>query len=65
MTNDKYDGPFKSAFTQDVTGVIKQELVTYRVKNGMLRKETVTRLFNKDQTDWNDVSSIEPLVEVK
>ena len=39
MTNDKYDGPFKSAFTQDVTGVIKQELVTYRVKNGMYVKK--------------------------
>ena len=65
MTNDKFDGPFQSAFTQDVTGVIKQELVTYRVKDGMLRKETVTRLFNKDQTDWNDVVSTEPLVEVK
>ena len=41
MSNN-FDGPFVSAFETDPTGVIKQELVTYRVKNGMLRKETVT-----------------------
>ena len=63
--NSKLDGPFTSAFESDVTGIVKQELTTYRVKDGMLRKETTTRLFNKDNTDWHDTSSVQPLVEVK
>ena len=63
--NTKFDGPFVSAFETDPEGVIKQELVTYRVKNGMLRKETVTRKFNTDQTDWHDSQSVEPMMEVK
>jgi hypothetical protein len=52
--NTKYDGPFVSAFETDPEGVIKQELITYRIKDGMLRKETTSRRFNKDQTDWHD-----------
>lgn len=63
--NTKYDGPFVSAFETDPTGVVKQELVTYRVKDGMLRKETTTRKFNADQSDWHDSQTTEPLTEVK
>ena len=63
--NSKLEGPFVSAFETDPEGVIKQELVTYRVKNGMLRKETVTRKFNTDQTDWHDSQSVEPMMEIK
>ena len=40
--NTKYDGPFTSAFESSVEGIVKQELITYRVKNGMLIKETTT-----------------------
>ena len=63
--NKKFDGPFVSAFETDPTGVIKQELVTYRVKNGMLRKETTSRKFNADQTDWHDSQSVDPIMEIK
>jgi len=63
--NSKFDGPFVSAFETDPEGVIKQELVTYRIKNGMLRKETATRKFNSDQTDWHDTQSVEPMMEIK
>ena len=63
--NSKYEGPFTSAFESDTTVVIKQELITYRVKDGMLRKETTTRNFNTDQTDWHDSQSVDPIVEVK
>ena len=63
--NTKFDVPFVSAFESDATGVIKQELVTYRIKDGMLRKETTTRKFNSDQTDWHDSMSTEPMLEVK
>jgi|TARA_B100001093_G_C26048443_1_gene685324 hypothetical protein len=63
--NNKYDGPLVSAFESDVTGVVKQELITYRIKNGMLRKEITQRRFNKDQTDWHDSQSVDPIWEVK
>jgi hypothetical protein len=63
--SNKFDGPFVSAFESDATGVIKQELVTYRIKDGMLRKETTTRKFNSDQTDWHDSQSVDPMMEIK
>lgn len=63
--NSKYDGPFTSAFESNVDGIIKQELITYRVKGNMLVKETTTRAFNHDNSDWHDTTSSAPLVEVK
>ena len=63
--NSKLDGPFVSAFESDTTGVIKQKLITYRIVDGMLRKETTTRQFQADGSDWHDSSTVEPLVEVK
>lgn len=63
--NTKFDGPLVSAFESDPTGVIKQELVTYRIKDGMLRKETTTRKFNSDQTDWHDSNTVDPMMEIK
>ena len=63
--NNKYDGPFVSAFETDPEGVVKQELITYRIKDGMLRKEVTTRKFNLDQTDWHDSQSVDPLMEIK
>ena len=63
--NNKFDGPLVSAFESDPTGVIKQELITYRVKNGMLRKEITQRRFNTDHTDWHYSSSVDPLMEWK
>ena len=63
--NMKYEGPMTAAFESDVKGVIKQELITYRVKDGMLRRETTTRVYNKDYSDWNDITAIEPIVKVE
>ena len=63
--NSKFDGPLVSAFESDPTGVVKQELVTYRIKDGMLRKEITTRKFNSDQTDWHDSNTVDPMMEVK
>lgn len=63
--NTKLDGPLVSAFEQDTTGVVKQEFITYRVKDGMLRKETTTRTFQSNGTDWIDTSTVQPLAEVK
>ena len=63
--NTKYEGPFTTAFESDIEGVVKQELITYRVKDGMLRKEVTTREFRENGKDWNDTSSIQPLVRVE
>jgi hypothetical protein len=63
--NSKLDGPLVSAFEADTQGVIKQEFITYRVKDGMLRKEITVRKFQSDSKDWHDSSSVEPLAEVK
>ena len=63
--NSKYEGPFVSAFESDATGVIKQELITYRVKDGYLRKEVTSRKFNSDQSDWHDSQSVDPILEIK
>ena len=59
--NSKLDGPFVSAFESDTTGVVKQELITYRVKDGMLRKEVTTRQFSSGG-DYHDSQSVSPLV---
>jgi hypothetical protein len=59
--NSKLEGPFVSAFEADTTGVVKQELITYRVKDGMLRKEVTTRQFSTGG-DYHDSQSISPLV---
>ena len=63
--NTKYEGPFTSAFESDIEGVVKQELITYRVKNGYLRKEVTTREFKDNGKDWNDTSTISPLAKVE
>ncbi len=63
--NTKFDGPLVSAFETEPEGVIKQELITYRIKDGMLRKEITSRKFNADQTDWHDHNTVDPLLEVK
>jgi len=61
--NSKLDGPLVSAFEAGTDGVIKQEFVTYRIRDGMLVKETTSRKFQGN--DYHDVSSSEPLLEVK
>ena len=63
--NTKYEGPFTSAFESDIEGVVKQELITYRIKNGMLRKEVTTREFRDNGKDWNDTSTVSPLAKVE
>jgi hypothetical protein len=50
-------------FETPTDGVFQQELVTYRVKDGMVTKVTVTRKFFKN--DYYDSESVEPLCPVK
>ncbi len=63
MTQENKPGPFYTAFQGDNTGVIKQELVTYRIRDGVLIKETVSRDYSK--TNYQDSISVIPLAEVK
>jgi hypothetical protein len=62
MTTMK-EGPFYEAFEGSKDGVIKQELITYKIKNGMLVVEKTQRDYSKD--DYQDTVSSMPLVEVK
>jgi hypothetical protein len=63
MTQENKPGPFYAAFKGDNTGVIKQELVTYRIRDGVLVKETVSRDYSKN--NYQDSISVIPLAEVK
>ena len=62
MTTTK-EGPFYEAFEGSKDGVIKQELITYRIRNGMLVIEKTMREYSND--DYQDTVSSTPLVEVK
>ena len=54
------DGPLKRAFDLlDTDGVISRELITYRVRDGMIIKETVQRRYSK--SDYTDSTKSQPL----
>ena len=63
MTQQNRQGPFYAAFQGDTEGVIKQELITYRIRDGVLVKETVSRDYAKG--DYQDSTSVTPLAEIK
>ena len=56
------DGPFKSAFEADTAGVVRREIVTYRIKNGIMVKEEASRDYYKSG-DYHDAQNAKPLVE--
>ena len=56
------EGPFKNAFDADTTGVLRREITTYRVKKGVMVKETATRDYYNNG-DYHDTQSTTPLVE--
>ena len=56
------ESPYKTMFEQPVEGIFQQELVTYRVVDGMLTKTTVTRKFYSN--DYIDSESAEPLCPI-
>ena len=58
------EGPFYAAFGGDTTGIIKQELITYKVKDGVLYKETVKRDYHS-RGDYIDSCESIPLKENK
>jgi len=56
------EGPFKSAFDADVKGVIRREIVTYRMRDGIMVKEEATRDYY-ESGDYHDSQSTSPLVQ--
>jgi hypothetical protein len=56
------EGPFKNAFEADTTGVIRREIITYRIKNGIMVKEEACRDYYKSG-DYHDSQNSKPLVE--
>ena len=65
------DGPFKQYLEQSTEGVIRQELITYRIeegvlkiKNGTLVKETHMRS-HTFYGDYHDSYMSEPLIDMK
>jgi len=54
------EGPFISNFEVDIEGVVLREIITYRVVNGMMRKEVATRNYS-DGGDYTDSMSVTPL----
>jgi hypothetical protein len=56
-------GPYTTCFSLPTRGIIKQELITYEIKDGMLRRVTTIREFTKD--DYVDYQVVEPLCAAK
>ena len=56
------EGPFQSAFEADSTGVIRREITTYRMRDGIMVKETASCDYYKSG-DYHDTQSTTPMVE--
>ena len=48
----------------DTKGVVAQELITYKIINNWLTRETITRIFKKDD-DYYDTVAHKPLCAIK
>lgn len=61
---DKVDtsGPFKSAFEASTEGVIRQELITYKMCDGLMIKEVNVRKYTPN--DYIDSKDVIPLGEI-
>lgn len=56
------EGPFKAVFDADTTGVVRREIVTYRVKNSIMVKESAVRDYYKNG-NYHDSQNSMPLAE--
>jgi hypothetical protein len=60
------DGPFKTSLEASKDGVLKEIYITYKVRNGMLIKETATRNHKSAfSEEYHDTSTVEPLLDLK
>ena len=56
------DGPFKAVFDADTNGVVRREIITYRMENGMMVKQEASRDYYKNG-DYHDTINSKPLVQ--
>lgn len=56
------EGPFKDAFNSDTAGVIRREIITYRMRGGDMIKEEASRDYYASG-DYHDNQNIKPLVQ--
>ena len=56
------EGPFKTAFDADTTGVVRREITTYRLIGNYMVKETAVRDYYKNG-DYHDSQNTLVLVE--
>ena len=56
------EGPFFDAFEGTKDGILRQELITYKIRDGMLVLERTMRHYNG--SDYTDSVSSTPLAEV-
>ena len=56
------DGPFKNAFDADTDGVIRREIITYRMRNGSMIKEEASRDYYTSG-DYHDNQNVKPSVQ--
>lgn len=56
------DGPFKAVFDADTDGVVRREIITYRMENGMMVKQEASRDYYKNG-DYHDTINSKPLVQ--
>ena len=45
------EGPFKTAFDSDTDGVVRREIITYRMKNGIMIKEEAFSTEGREHID--------------
>lgn len=55
------EGPFKNAFEADTAGVIRREIITYRMRDGIMIKEEASRDYYQSG-DYHDNQNLKPLV---
>ena len=55
------EGPFKSAFDADSTNVVRREIITYRLRDGVIFKEEACRDYYASG-DYHDSQNTKPLV---
>lgn len=56
------EGPFKNAFDADTVCVVRREIITYRMRAGIMIKETAVRDYYANG-DYHDSQNTLPLVE--
>lgn len=56
-------GPFRTVMDK-MDGVFKKEVINYKRQNGFVVKETATRVFDTDNRDYHDTTTVETLVKI-